>query len=156
MVVELLYLFLFVLGIFAGDSERKRLRRIERRFGRFLLLPRILNFPRCRAITSSGAFATADRFRARTLREEIGITAPAPHSPVQLQRALPAETAILEYAFVPAGLMIFCLTPDSLTATPVAVDRTSLRILIGQFRAAMEQRAEPAAERGADRCDAGR
>lgn len=88
----------------------------------------------------TGAFATADRFRARALREQMGVTPPAAlPSPRNVQNALRPGTAILEYAFVPSGLVVFCLTRESLTAERVALDRAALRGLIADFRAAIER-----------------
>ncbi len=88
----------------------------------------------------AGAFAIADRARARTLREQMGIVAPAAAlEPRTIQAALPAGTAILEYAFVPSGVVIFCLTPQVLTATQITLDRAAVRGTIADFRAAIER-----------------
>jgi len=86
----------------------------------------------------AGAFATADRFRARALREQIGAAAAALPSTREVQNTLPSGTAIVEYTFVPSGLVVFCLTRESLTAAAVAVDRAALRGLIADYRAAIE------------------
>src|ERR1041385_5702349 len=66
-------------------------------------------------------------------------------SPSDIQRVLPAGTAIVEYALIPSGVAIFCLTPSSLTAAVVPLDRAALRGTISDFRAAVEYNDERAA-----------
>lgn len=93
------------------------------------------------------ALQIAERGRARTLREQLALPAANPHalSVEDLHAALPARTVLLELAFTPDGIAIFCITPRSFAAVSVPVARDAVRSAIGAQRSAIQNDA-PMAE----------
>ena len=77
------------------------------------------------------AFEMAERAKAKTLRENAGMR----------EARIPERQAIIEYAFIPAGVAIFCVRTDAIVAKEVPVDRATLREDIAQLQRDLQDRA---------------
>jgi len=87
------------------------------------------------------AFAYADGARAQSLSEQLGGAGAAPGA-VDLrgiQQALPADTALLEYAILPDSVAIFCVTPKGYEVVQMPRDWNALRGAVSQFRDSLER-----------------
>lgn len=84
---------------------------------------------------NDAAFAMAERARARTLYEQLGITksAPDPDSAQQIRKRLAPDEVIVEFQLLPNGIAIFCLDQSELSVVRTTLDTTQLRQKIAAF-----------------------
>jgi CHAT domain-containing protein len=87
------------------------------------------------------AFAYADGARAHSLYEQIGGQEAASGVPslASIQQALPADTALLEYAILPDSVAIFCVSRAGYQVVRVPRDSRSVREAIARFRDSLER-----------------
>ncbi|HEV7767399.1 MAG TPA: CHAT domain-containing protein [Thermoanaerobaculia bacterium] len=78
---------------------------------------------------TDAAFAMAERARARTLYEQLGITksAPDPDSAQQIRKRLAPDEIIVEFQLLPNGVAIFCLDQSELSVVRTTLDTAQLR-----------------------------
>jgi CHAT domain-containing protein/TolA-binding protein len=96
----------------------------------------------------SSAFASAERWRARTLRDSLGLRRDTPLPPSGLgtvQKILPADALLLEYAVLDDRLLVFAVTRDRFETFVHRVSRADLRRVTASFTSAVRER-RPIAE----------
>ncbi len=88
------------------------------------------------------AYGIVERARARTLVEALGISRSEAHpvTSAGVIACLPEDTAVVEYALLPDGVAVFCLTRRGMTVSRVSVDPSRLRDLTTAFVTATAER----------------
>jgi CHAT domain-containing protein len=87
------------------------------------------------------AFGVVERARARTLIEALGRLRGAPETTGDAVAAvLPANAAVIEYAFLPRGVAVFCIRRDGVTVDRLTADPVALRDRIALFANAIIDR----------------
>jgi CHAT domain-containing protein len=89
------------------------------------------------------AYRVVERARSRTLVEALGVN-DRPQSPsigtAAVVACLPDDAALLEYALLPRGVALFCLTHLGTTAVRIDIDSSRLRELVTAFVSATAER----------------
>lgn len=86
---------------------------------------------------ASGAFAIAERARARALIDSYG------RSPAVDYRQLPAGTTLVEYAVLPTRLVIFAVSDSGVRAVSIAGDRNVLAAKVDALAKTLRTEASP-------------
>jgi CHAT domain-containing protein len=110
-------------GIAQLEQHRESLPQGDARWGAFHAAEELFDDGIDLAMTehdAPSAFAIAERARARTLLDTYG------HSPAVDYKALPANTAVIEYASLPARLIIFTVRNSGIRATVVDCERETV------------------------------
>jgi CHAT domain-containing protein len=100
---------------------------------------------------AAAAYSMAERARARTLYEQLGITAPSPRidSAAEVRQRLGPEEVLIEYQILPNGLGIFCLDRDSITVVRTNIDLARLRSTTAELVDSIRNGRSPIARRAA-------
>lgn len=99
----------------------------------------------------AAAYSMAERARARTLYEQLGIAAPSPRidSATEVRQRLSTDEVLLEYQIVPGGLAIFCLDRQSITVARTNVDLPRLRSTTAELVDSIRNGRSPIVRRAA-------
>ena len=125
-------------GILETERQRSSIEQNELRSGFFDTAPELfaeaVNLLIARGALEQ-AYAMAERARARTLYEELGIAISPTRtaSASEIRKRLAEGEVVVEYQLLPNGLAIFCLDRTSLTVTRTNVDAVALRAMTSEL-----------------------
>jgi len=120
------------------DSGRDSLSSIEQRTGIFESADAIIDEAIDLALQQrdvNGAFAYAERARARTLLDALRALRPSIQKPAEI----PASTAIVEYALTPSKVVVFVADSSGVRVAVHAADREGIRRQVASFTEALSR-----------------
>jgi len=136
-------------GIRELDAQRSSLRQKDVRAAFYDTAPELFSETiglQLRLGSIESAFETSDAARARSVYEHLSgnLQAPPTVTAAQVQHALPATAALIEYAILPKSIAIFYLTPSHAGVVQIATSSAEIQTLIDRSNDLLRRRSSTA------------